>query len=162
VSSAGRSPDRYRFEKEGNAAWAAAPPAWWPSWLPVASLRFRLYPDVRPALEHWRRQGRALVVVSNWDVSLGGVLARLGVEPLLSAVLTSAQAGERKPAPGIFERALRIARASAHEAIHIGDSPVEDVEGARGAGIEPVLVCRDSRPSLPGVRAIASLAELAP
>jgi len=24
------------------AAWAAAPPVWWPSWLPVASLRFRL------------------------------------------------------------------------------------------------------------------------
>jgi len=23
-------------------AWAASPPAWWPSWLPVASLRFRL------------------------------------------------------------------------------------------------------------------------
>jgi len=24
------------------AVWAASPPAWWPSWLPVASLRFRL------------------------------------------------------------------------------------------------------------------------
>jgi len=32
-----RAPLSARF-----VAWAAAPPVWWPSWLPVASLRFRL------------------------------------------------------------------------------------------------------------------------
>jgi putative hydrolase of the HAD superfamily len=47
------------------------------------------------------------------------------------------------------------------EAVHVGDSPAEDVEGARAAGVRPVLLARDRRPGPAGVPTIASLAELA-
>jgi putative hydrolase of the HAD superfamily len=127
----------------------------------LASLRFTAFPDVRPALAAWRADGVRLVVVSNWDVSLNGVLARLGIAPLLDGILTSAQAGARKPAPAIFEQALMLAGVSAEHAIHVGDSLEEDVAGAREAGIEPVLIDRDGRSSAPGARTVASLAELA-
>jgi FMN phosphatase YigB (HAD superfamily) len=45
--------------------------------------------------------------------------------------------------------------------IHIGDSPAEDVAGARAAGIEAVLLRRGAAgPQAPdGVRVIASLRE---
>ena len=42
----------------------------------------------------------------------------------------------------IFERALELAGAPADEAIHVGDSPDEDVAGALAAGIEPGLIHR--------------------
>lgn len=126
----------------------------------LASLHFRAFPDARPALEAARARGLGLVVVSNWDCSLPEVLARIGLAPLLDGVVASAAAGARKPAAEIFERALSVAGVSASEAVHIGDSLVEDLEGARGAGIEPVLVKRDGTPGPPGVTTIATLAQL--
>lgn len=125
----------------------------------LASLRFRLYPDVRPALDAYQSRGLRMVVVSNWDVSLQAVLARLGLTPMLDGIVTSAEAGARKPARAIFEVALGLAGTAAQDAVHLGDSLDEDVAGARAAGIEPVLVSRDGSPGPEGVRTIASLAE---
>ena len=127
----------------------------------LASLRFTAFADVRPALVAARSRGQRLVVVSNWDVSLHGVLRALELEPLLDGILTSAGAGSRKPAPAIFEQALALAGAGPEETVHVGDSLDEDVAGARNAGIEPVLIRRQSGPVVRGVRTISSLAELA-
>jgi putative hydrolase of the HAD superfamily len=127
----------------------------------LASLHFTAFGDVVPALRLAREQGQRLVVVSNWDVSLIGVLRRLELEPLLDAIVTSAVAGVRKPSPAIFERALGLAGVGAGEAIHVGDTLDEDVAGARAAGIEPILIRRGDGPAVPGVRTISSLAELA-
>jgi putative hydrolase of the HAD superfamily len=132
----------------------------------LASLRFTAFGDVRPALVAARARRQRLVVVSNWDVSLHDVLRALDLEPLLDAILTSAEAGVRKPAPAIFEQALALAGAGAPnaiepgQAIHVGDSLEEDVAGARAAGIEPILVRRDGGAPVAGVRTIASLSEL--
>jgi len=127
----------------------------------LASLRFTAFPDARPALESARRRGQCLVVVSNWDVSLVGVLRRLELEPLLDGIVTSAGAGARKPSPAIFEQGLAVAGVPPADAIHVGDTLDEDVAGARAADIEPVLIRRgDGRPPVPGVRTISSLSEL--
>jgi putative hydrolase of the HAD superfamily len=126
----------------------------------LASLRFNPFADVRPALAAARSRGQRLVVVSNWDASLHGVLRALELEPLLDGVLTSAEAGARKPAPAIFDHALALVGAGPEQAIHVGDSLEEDVAGARAAGIEPVLVRRDGGPAAPGVVTISSLDEL--
>lgn len=127
----------------------------------LASLRFTAFPDVREALQGARARGERLVVVSNWDVSLGEVLERLELAPLLDGVLSSAAAGARKPSPEIFEQALGLAGVTAQRARHVGDSLEEDVAGARSAGIEPVLLRRGGDGGPLGVRTIASLAELA-
>lgn len=126
----------------------------------LASLRFRKFADARPALAAARSRGQRLVVVSNWDASLHGVLDALELAPLLDGILTSAEAGSRKPAPAIFEQALALVSAGPEQAIHVGDSLEEDVAGARAAGIEPVLVRRDGGPTAPGVLTISSLDEL--
>ncbi|HET6866109.1 MAG TPA: HAD family hydrolase [Solirubrobacteraceae bacterium] len=126
----------------------------------LASLRFTAFPDVRPALESARERGQRLVVVSNWDVSLVGVLRGLDLEPMLDAIVTSAGAGARKPSPAIFDQALGLAGVAAADAIHVGDTLDEDVAGARAAGIEPILIRRGDGPPVPGVRTISSLAEL--
>jgi putative hydrolase of the HAD superfamily len=126
----------------------------------LASLQFTPYPDVRPALERMRSRAQRRVVVSNWDVSLHDVLQRLGLASLLDGIVTSAEARARKPSPAIFERGLALAGVSAADAIHVGDSFGDDIAGARAAGIEPVLICRDGRSGPHGVRVVASLLEL--
>lgn len=129
----------------------------------LASLRFRAYCDVAGALAELRRLGVRLVVVSNWDISLPTVLAALGVSCLLDGVVTSAEVGARKPERAVFERGLELAGVGARDAMHVGDSPVEDVQGARQAGIEPLLIRRRGAtvlPDLAGQRTIRSLGEL--
>jgi len=126
----------------------------------LASLHFTAFADARPALEAARTRGQRLVVVSNWDVSLHGVLRALELEPLLDGIVTSAGAGARKPARAIFEQALVLAGGRPGEAIHVGDSLDEDIAGARAAGIEPVLIRRDGGAGVAGVRTISTLVDL--
>lgn len=126
----------------------------------LQALRFTAYDDARPALMTARGHGARVIVVSNWDVSLLEVLERVGLAPLVDAVVTSAAVGARKPEPAIFAHALALAGAAPGQALHVGDSLSEDVAGARASGIAPLLLRRDGSQE-PGVRTIASLAELA-
>jgi putative hydrolase of the HAD superfamily len=125
----------------------------------LAALRFVPFPDVPPALRELRRRGLRLVVASNWDCSLPDWMEGAGLLGLLDGTASSAVAGEAKPAPAVFRRALEIAGARPDEALHVGDSLDGDVEGARAAGVRPLLVVRDGEPPA-GVEAIRSLAEL--
>jgi len=108
----------------------------------LEAVRMRPFDDAEPALRALAARGLKLVVVSNWDVSLPEVLARCGLSPLLDGAVSSAQAGSRKPDPGIFDAALELAGCEAGEALHVGDTPEEDLAGARAAGIRALLIDR--------------------
>jgi putative hydrolase of the HAD superfamily len=125
------------------------------------SLRFRPFAEVPGALRLFRAAGVRLVVVSNWDVSLHERLEETGLAPLLDGAVASAQLGAAKPDRAIFARGLELAGVRAEQALHVGDSPREDVEGALAAGITPVLLAREGAADVPaGVRAIRALDEL--
>ena len=128
----------------------------------LAALRFRAYPDAAPALERLRALGLRTVVVSNWDASLHERLQETGLAPLVDAAVASAELGSAKPGGAIFARALELAGVPAEAALHAGDSPREDVEGALAAGLRAVLVARNGpAPPVPaGVPVIATLGEL--
>lgn len=120
----------------------------------LEALHFRAFPDAAPALEALRSRGVARVVVSNWDCSLPSVLAEAGLLGLVDGVVSSAQAGAAKPDPAPFRAGLELVGARPSEALHVGDSEEKDVQGARAAGMEAVLISREGR------GAIRSLAEL--
>jgi putative hydrolase of the HAD superfamily len=121
----------------------------------IEAIRFSAYPDAAPALGGLRDRGLRLVAVSNWDCALPRVLERCGIEQMLDGVVTSAEAGARKPDPAIFTAALELAGCEAGEALHVGDTAEEDVAGARAAGIRPLLIDRDG-----GEGDISSLKEI--
>ena len=99
------------------------------------------------------------MIASNWDCSLPDWLGPAGVLDLVDGVVSSAELGEAKPAPAVFLRALELAGAGPGEAVHVGDSLENDVEGARAAGIRPLLLVRGGEAPA-GVEVIRSLAEL--
>ena len=134
----------------------------------LAALRFAPFDDVPAALAELRAAGHRLVVVSNWDVSLHDMLRTTGLDKLVDGAISSAEAGVRKPAPGIFHRALALAGGDGDvgDALHAGDSLALDVAGALGAGMRAVLVARAVAPEgvpgdVPVVRSLAGLAALA-
>jgi putative hydrolase of the HAD superfamily len=108
-----------------------------------------------------RERGIRLVVVSNWDWSLHERLAETGLTPLLDGALASAEVGSAKPDGAIFRAALALAGTRPEETWHVGDTPAADVEGARAAGIRPVLIAREGAAPRGAVRSLAELIPLA-
>jgi FMN phosphatase YigB (HAD superfamily) len=124
------------------------------------AIAFRLYDDAAPALAALQAAGLQLAVVSNWDVSLIPVLERLGVADRFETVVHSAGVGASKPDPRMFTAALEQLSLPPEAVLHVGDDPVNDVQGAQRAGIRAILLDRRARSTRDD--AIASLAELAP
>lgn len=127
----------------------------------VEALEFEAFADARPALEQLRALGLRLVVASNWDCSLPEWLDGAGIWQLVDGAVSSAAVGEPKPSPAVFRAALEIAGVEAGEALHVGDSLGNDIEGARAAGIRAVLLDRSGSPAPPGVETVRSLGEVA-
>jgi len=128
---------------------------------------WRFYEDAEPSLRELRARGLKLGVVSNWDTRLKRICSGLGLEGLVDFIVISAEVGVRKPDPRIFEVALEKAGVAAHEALHVGDLPDEDVEGARRAGVRAVLIDREKRITeaavpdrVPVVRSLRELGDL--
>jgi len=126
---------------------------------------WRFYDDVETVLKDLRARGLKIGVVSNWDTRLKSICDGLGLTPLVDFIVISAEVGVRKPDPRIFRMALDKAGVRPEEAIHVGDLPEEDAEGARRAGLRAVLIDRKKRITpdrYPAdVLVVASLAELA-
>jgi putative hydrolase of the HAD superfamily len=125
----------------------------------LGALEFTPYPDALEALPVLRERGLVTVVVSNWDCSLPDWLGPTGLLELVAGVVTSATAGAAKPDPAVFRRALELAGAESADAVHVGDSLDNDVEGARALGIRAILVQRDGDPPAE-VEAVRVLTEL--
>lgn len=102
----------------------------------------------RRALAALKDRGFAVVVVSNLlgetGASMRRVLERLGMAEFLDGWASSDELPWAKPSPEIFWHALRQARSTPSETVHIGDLPV-DVEGARAAGLKGALLFRGAR-----------------
>ena len=100
----------------------------------------------------------------------GGVLDwtadGLGISARVDFTLTSAIEGYEKPGSELFERALaRAGGVEAARAVYAGNDLVLDVQGARDAGILPVLVehvdyAGRAKDVPEGVARVASLPEL--
>jgi HAD superfamily hydrolase (TIGR01549 family) len=110
---------------------------------------FELYDDTLPVLEELRRHGLKIGLVSNTGRDLEAFVAhhRLDVDVALS----SGAHGKVKPDPSIFRAALDKLGVAPVNAAMVGDSPEDDVEGARALGMRAFLVDRDERfPGLEG------------
>jgi putative hydrolase of the HAD superfamily len=101
---------------------------------------WEIYPDTLPALQQWQNQGITLELISNFDTRLYAVLTALDLASYFSQVTISTVVGTAKPEPAIFQAAL-VGRA-ASQAWHIGDSELEDYQGATAAGLQAFLLER--------------------
>lgn len=105
-------------------------------------ISFNPYPESEAVMEELRDRGLKLYVVSNWDVLLEEVLEGLGWTRYFEGVVCSAVVGVEKPAPGIFEEALRVSGAPRERVVHVGNDPEADVRGAVRSGLDAVFVDR--------------------
>ena len=124
----------------------------------TASTVFALYDDVVPCLEHLRSAGLKLGVISNWDISLHKTLRSFGLYEYFDTVVASMEEGMEKPDPMLFRIALERLGVEPSETVHVGDNPLDDLSGAKSAGIRCYVIDR-ANPSTASVY-ISSLLEL--
>jgi putative hydrolase of the HAD superfamily len=105
--------------------------------------RLVLFDDALPIIRTLRSRGIVLGLVSNLSRALDGHVKELGLTPYIDFALTSSEIGAEKPHSPIFLAALERAGVAASEAIHVGDQYHSDVVGAKGVGINPLLLDRD-------------------
>ena len=102
----------------------------------------RLYDDTVPFLTWAREQGMLIAFVSNCADTTRGLLAHLGVIPLVDAVVLSCEVGSMKPSPDIYVTALADLGVAAADAVFIDDQP-RFCLGAEAVGVRPIQIARD-------------------
>jgi putative hydrolase of the HAD superfamily len=130
----------------------------------AACQHFSLYDDVAPALRTLAARGLRLGLISNTHRSLTSFQSHFELEGVIAAAISSSQHGYMKPHPSIFEAAMKLLDVAPSEAMMVGDSMKQDIDGARRAGMHAVLVNRSVEAptvgQIDGVPIIHALTEL--
>lgn len=89
--------------------------------------------------------GVPMGIVSNSVGTIAEMLHEAGVCQVgpgpcveVAVVVDSDLIGIEKPAPGIFQHALKALGVTPERAVHVGDTARADVDGARAAGVRPL------------------------
>jgi HAD superfamily hydrolase (TIGR01549 family) len=133
----------------------------------AACQHFELYDDVPEVLRELTAAGIRIGLILNTHRCLASFQSHFELQGLISATVSSSNHGLMKPHPSIFAAALQLAGVEARDAVMVGDSVRQDVEGALRAGMKAVLLHRGEGPHASqaslasnGVPVIGSLREL--
>lgn len=100
-------------------------------------------PGAQETLQALRRQGLRIALISDTGISPGSVLrqflASAGLRSLFDWLTFSNETGVTKRHPQAFWLTLSALGVSPCQAMHVGDSPVADVEGAHAVGMGAAL-----------------------
>jgi putative hydrolase of the HAD superfamily len=122
---------------------------------PVA---WRVFDDVLPALEKLTLLGVRRAIISNWDERLRILLKRLHLDQYFETFTISCEAGLVKPSPRLFEIAAQSLGLVPGSILHVGDSIELDLEPAKLAGFQALIVDRSGGTVAP--HSIRSLNEI--
>jgi len=104
---------------------------------------FELFEDTLPVLAELRVHGLKLGLVSNTGRDLEAFVAHHALD--VDIAVSSSTHGKTKPHPTIFLSALKRLVVEPADAVMIGDSIEDDVEGAKAVGMRGFLLDRENR-----------------
>jgi putative hydrolase of the HAD superfamily len=119
-----------------------------------------LFPETRDVLSELRTRALRLGVISNFDSRIYSVMADLGILPFFHSVTISSETGHAKPAPGIFQAAVKSLDVEPSRILLVGDSLYDDVLAARRVGLQSILIDRLNRHTDEDVPRIECLNEI--
>lgn len=118
---------------------------WFTAYLVAARAAWTALPDVSETLQKLRNSGTSIAVVTNGSQSQQvEKMQAMGIAKLVDDVFTSEATGHAKPAAEAFLIPCAALGVAPAEALHVGDDPMADFEGAKRAGLQSVLLDRSS------------------
>lgn len=101
-----------------------------------------VYDEVQTHLKECQAAGIQLGIISNFDSRLHQVLEKLDLAQFFTSVTISTAVGTAKPGTAVFEAALQQQNCLPTSAWHVGDSYIEDYQGAISAGLRGIWLNR--------------------
>jgi HAD superfamily hydrolase (TIGR01662 family) len=104
---------------------------------------FELYEDVIPVLAELRRAGVKIGLLTNSSRDVHAFALHHGLD--VDAGVGSFHHGKTKPHESIFRAVLELLDVGPADAVMVGDTVEDDIEGARAVGMRAILVDRLGR-----------------
>ena len=125
---------------------------------------WQCYDDVTDTLTEFASRGYRLAVASNFDRRLHAICDELGELPLFEERVISSEVEWRKPSSEFYRAVIDRLSAPADQILVVGDDEVNDVHGARSAGLRAIHLDRKTathhRAATSSDSPISSLTEL--
>lgn len=102
---------------------------------------FELRDGAKKILKQAQEQGK-VGLISNFTHApvIHKSLQILGINSFFNAIVVSDEIGWRKPSAKIFQDSLNKLGVEAKNAVYIGDSPIEDIQGAKQVGLKTIFI----------------------
>jgi putative hydrolase of the HAD superfamily len=104
-----------------------------------------LFPHAKEILEYLSPKYPLHIITNGFEEVQFSKLKNSGMDRYFTSIITSEEAGVKKPDPEIFNYALRKSGALASESIMIGDDLEVDMAGARQLGMDQLYVNHDRK-----------------
>ena len=105
----------------------------------LSPLKVNLFPQAINTLEYLYPKYKLHIITNGFQEVQDIKIAASDLGKYFETIVTSEEAGVKKPHPAIFDYALNKAGASAKESLMVGDDPDVDILGARESGVDQVL-----------------------
>ena len=105
-----------------------------------ARQQITLFDDVKPVLDELKQLFQ-LVSLTNGNADT----VKTGVDHWFDFALSSAVVGKLKSEPDIYWQVQKRANINARQMVHIGDHPLQDVSGAKSAGVFAIWLNREQK-----------------
>jgi putative hydrolase of the HAD superfamily len=99
-----------------------------------------LFPGTVEILDYLNKKYILHIITNGFEEIQFRKLKNSELEKYFQCIITSEQAGTKKPDNGIFEYALKQSEAKVEESIMIGDDPEVDILGAKNIGMDSIFV----------------------
>ncbi len=106
----------------------------------LSPLKVNLFPNAMEVLEYLSGNYKMHIITNGFAEVQAIKLRESGMIRYFDEVITSEEAGVKKPHPGIFEFAFKQSGAVAENSIMIGDDYEVDIIGARDMGMKQIFV----------------------
>lgn len=106
----------------------------------AARQQVTLFDDVEPVLDELIKDF-CLVSLTNGNADT----IKTGVDHWFDFALNAASVGKLKSEPDIYKQVQKLANINAQQMVHIGDDPVNDISGAKSAGVFAIWLNREQK-----------------
>jgi putative hydrolase of the HAD superfamily len=109
-------------------------------YIEISPTKNHLFPDTHQVLEYLADKYTLHIITNGFEEVQHKKLYNAKLSRFFSSIITSEDAGYKKPDVNIFRYAFSITGANANESLMVGDDIEVDIIGAKEAGMDQVLV----------------------
>ena len=120
----------------------------------------QLFDGTHEILEHLLVNYKLHIITNGFNEVQYQKIENSGLTKYFDKIITSEDAGVKKPNRIIFDYALEITKATSEESIMIGDSWEADIMGAKDAGFDVIFCNFNAQPVSENIKSVTNLMEI--